>query len=90
MSKYYWHCDECNGNYDHGEKCDCDERPRLIVDDSLVLGVDISGGKDITCITMAKRRGTTVQIVNTVYGEEAEKTYNILMNRGGVIHDKNY
>jgi hypothetical protein len=23
MSKYYWHCPECEGNFDHGESCDC-------------------------------------------------------------------
>ena len=23
MSKPYWHCDDCGGNFDHGEKCDC-------------------------------------------------------------------
>lgn len=23
MSKPYWHCDDCNGNFGHGERCDC-------------------------------------------------------------------
>lgn len=25
MSKQYWHCDDCGGNFDFGEKCDCTE-----------------------------------------------------------------
>lgn len=20
----YWHCHKCNGNFDHGEPCDCE------------------------------------------------------------------
>lgn len=24
MSKQYWHCGECGGNFDLGEKCDCE------------------------------------------------------------------
>lgn len=24
MSKQYWHCEACGGNFDIGEKCDCD------------------------------------------------------------------
>jgi hypothetical protein len=25
MSHDYWHCPICNGNFDHGEPCDCEE-----------------------------------------------------------------
>ncbi|MDF2908305.1 MAG: hypothetical protein K0R34_3626 [Herbinix sp.] len=25
MSHDYWHCPVCNGNFDHGEPCDCEE-----------------------------------------------------------------
>ena len=91
MPKDYWHCPTCNGNFDHGEPCDCKEKnysnmqqeePKLIVSETLILGVDISGGKDISCIQVVKQFGNTREIINTVYGEEAEKTYDILMNRG--------
>lgn len=26
MSHDYWHCPVCNGNFDHGEPCDCEKR----------------------------------------------------------------
>lgn len=28
MPRDYWHCPDCNGNYDHGEKCDCDNNEK--------------------------------------------------------------
>lgn len=88
MSKQYWHCPECKGNFDHGESCDCkklEPGPVFKVSETLVLGVDISGGKDISCIQIVRVIGNTRKVINTIYGEEAEKTYDILMNRGGVV-----
>lgn len=89
MSKQYWHCDKCGGNFDFGESCDCNKQdnPGLIlkVSETLILGIDISGGKDISCIQIARQKGNAREIVNTLYGEEAEQTYDILMNRGGTI-----
>lgn len=26
MGRYFWHCPTCNGNFDPGEKCDCDNQ----------------------------------------------------------------
>ena len=86
MAKQFWHCDICGGNFDHGEPCDCKKKePRLLISETLILGVDISGGKDISCIQIGRQKGNSIEIINTVYGEEAEKTYDILMNRGGVV-----
>jgi len=87
MSKQYWHCDKCGGNFDHGESCDCkkDPGPTFKVSETLVLGVDISAGKDISCIQIARTNGISREIINTLYGEEAEQTYDILTNRGGTI-----
>jgi len=121
MSKPYWHCPTCNGNFDPGELCDCPRLteehrlnkqkirridvktlildPTLVEDmtmdesisnklkirETLILGIDISGGEDISCIQVVKVIGDIHEIVRTIYGEEADKTYDILMNRGGVI-----
>lgn len=107
MSKPYWHCDRCGGNFDHGESCDCKKqetpherearlikensiyglnpgRPVLSVSETLILGVDLSREKDISCIQVGRVIGNTRKIINTIYGEEAQKTYDILMNRAGL------
>ena len=87
MSKPYWHCSTCGGNFDHGEKCDClPKEPKLKVSDSLMLGVDLSGGKDISVIQVFRREGNAYNLVSTISGEEADKTYDILTNRGSVIN----
>ena len=87
MSKQYWHCDVCRGNFDHGESCDCKKHePGAVfkVSETLVLGVDISKD-DTACIQIVKVIGNTRKVVNTIYGEEARQTYDILMNRGAVV-----
>ena len=86
MSKQFWHCEKCGGNFDHGESCDCKkEEPKLLVSETLILGIDISGGKDISCVQVGKVRGNSSEIINTFYGEEAEWMYQRLINRGGVV-----
>jgi len=35
MSKSYWHCPICKGNFDYGENCDCG-------DAAPIIGVDLS------------------------------------------------
>ena len=85
MAKPYWHCEKCGGNFDHGESCDCNNtEPKLLVSDTLILGVDISKD-DTACIQIVKVIGNTRKVVNTIYGEEARQTYDILMNRGAVV-----
>ena len=85
MSKQFWHCDRCGGNFDHGESCDCKKKePRLLISETLILGVDISKD-DTACIQIVKVIGNTRKVVNTIYGEEARQTYDILMNRGAVV-----
>jgi len=30
MPRDYWHCNKCDGNFDHGEPCDCQKKtPKL-------------------------------------------------------------
>jgi len=85
MSKQYWHCNVCGGNFDHGESCDCKKKEsRLLISETLILGVDISKD-DTACIQIVKVIGNTRKVVNTIYGEEARQTYDILMNRGAVV-----
>ena len=86
MSKPYWHCTTCGGNFDHGEKCDClPKEPKMKVGDSLILGIDICE-KDISIIQVFRREGNTYNLISTISGEEADKTYDILTNRGAVIN----
>lgn len=48
------------------KKCDC-----------LVIGYDMSGD-DITCLTVARKHGSGWDIINALYGKEAEKIYETL------------
>jgi hypothetical protein len=85
-SKPYWHCPDCGGNFDYGERCDCPrEETKPIISETLILGIDMSGGKDISAIQIGELVDGKCVAVRTIYGEEAEKTYNILMNRGATI-----
>lgn len=81
MSKPYWHCPVCNGNFDHGERCDCETEKKLIVSESLILGVDISGEEDISCVQVGRATLSGTEIINTLYGKEAEDIYRLLIDR---------
>lgn len=93
MGRYFWHCPTCNGNFDHGEKCDCEEafikkNPQLHPgkeSETLIIGFDYGNGEDISCLTIAKKIGDTLTIVNIIHGKEAEQTYEFLLTRGGTV-----
>ena len=51
------------------KKCDC-----------LVIGYDMSGD-DVTCLMVASKHGRGLNIINALYGKEAEKIYEALTVR---------
>lgn len=85
MSKSYWHCPECGGNFDHGEKCDCAEMELIThrkagkESETLIIGFDYGNGKDIPCLTVGKKIGDTLTVINVIYGKEAELMYERLL-----------
>jgi len=50
--------------------------------DCLTIGFDYSGKKDMTCLTVARVTGKTVEPLQSVSGEEAEKLYCQLIGLG--------
>ena len=50
------------------------------MEDCLIVGIDISKGKDISCMTVARKKGRGMQIINQLFNEEAEDTYYKLIN----------
>lgn len=52
----------------------------LKVSESLIIDIDISNGDDIPVMQVARRVGNKCEIINTFYGEEAEWTYEHLIN----------
>ena len=45
------------------------------MEDHLIIGVDISNGKSISALTVARHCKGNIEIVNQFYDEEAEKLY---------------
>lgn len=54
------------------------------MEDCLIIGIDISKGQDISCMTVARKNGEEMQIINQLFNEEAEDIYYKLIN----IHAK--
>lgn len=50
------------------------------MEDHLIIGVDISNGKSISALTVARHCKGNIEIVNQFYNEEAEKLYYKLIN----------
>lgn len=54
------------------------------MEDCLIIGIDISKGQDISCMTVARKNGEEMQVINQLFNEEAEEIYYKLIN----IHAK--
>lgn len=54
------------------------------MEDCLIIGIDISKGQDISCMTVARKNGEEMQVINQLFNEEAEDIYYKLIN----IHAK--
>lgn len=50
------------------------------MEDCLIVGIDISKGKDISCMTVARKKGRDMQIINQLFNKEAEDIYYKLIN----------
>ncbi|MEI3355807.1 MAG: hypothetical protein V8R81_01750 [Clostridia bacterium] len=50
------------------------------MEDCLIIGIDISKGKDISCMTVARKSGRGMQVINQLFNEEAEDIYYKLIN----------
>lgn len=49
------------------------------VSDRLIIGYDKSS--DGICLIVARKYGRGLKVINTFYGDEAERIYNLLMVR---------
>lgn len=54
------------------------------MEDCLIIGIDISKGQDISCMTVARKNGEEMQVINQLFNKEAEDIYYKLIN----IHSK--
>ena len=56
--------------------------------DTLLIGYDFSHGKDISVAIVGRRTKGTIDIINALYGQEAEELYERLTTvRKGKSHD---
>ena len=50
------------------------------MEDHLVIGIDISNGKSISALTVARHYKGNIEILNQFFDEEAEELYYKLIN----------
>lgn len=58
-----------------------DKEPRIRISRCLLIGVDISDGKDISALQVSERVGQGMVVRNIFYGEEAEWMYDRLVGK---------
>ena len=73
----------CGGGYvpEGRQVCyECEKKTenRFKVSETLMIGVDIGQGDDISVLQVVRVNGNNLKVINTMYGEEAEWTYNHL------------
>lgn len=91
MSKPYWHCEACGGNFDFGERCDCGSPTPIVstdenfiptrTSDLLVLSFDLTNGEDLSCLIVSRSAGDSIEYLSPIFGKEAEDIYAILTGR---------
>lgn len=59
-------------------ECEKKTENRFKVSETLMIGVDIGGDNDISVLQVVRVNGNNLKVINTMYGEEAEWTYNHL------------
>lgn len=92
MSKPYWHCETCGGNFDFGERCDCGDPHPIVTSDEhfvptrtsdlLVLSFDLSNGEDMSCLIISRSVGDSIEYLSPIFGKEAEDIYAVLTGMG--------
>lgn len=70
---YYRTCPRCGSNNDPGEKCDC--LPNLLVSETLMVGIDVPNGEDISVMQVVRVEGNKLYNINSFYAEDAEEMY---------------
>lgn len=45
------------------------------MEDCLIIGIDIAEGKDISCMSVIRKNGEEMQVINQLYNKEAEDIY---------------
>ena len=50
------------------------------MEDCLIIGIDIVEGKDISCMSVIRKNGEEMQVINQLYNKEAEDIYYKLIN----------
>lgn len=56
------------------------------VNESLLVGVDFTNGKDIGVLIVGRKNpGQSVEIINAFQGKEAEELYNKLIGKKGAL-----
>ena len=60
--------------------CEKDTKNKLKVSEGLLLGVDIGSGDDISVLQVVRYVNGKREVINTLYGEDAEFTYEHLIN----------
>lgn len=68
-------------------ECEKKTENRFKVSETLMIGVDIGQGDDISVLQVTRIRNGKQEVLNTMYGMEAEWTYqHLLMNRHHRVH----
>ena len=72
-------------------ECEKATENKLKVSEGLIIGIDIGSGDDISVLQVVRCTGNTRTVINTMYGEEAEWTYeHLLNNRHHKIHQNEF
>lgn len=50
------------------------------MEDCLIIGINISKGQDISCMTVARKNGEEMHVINQLFNKEAEDMYYKLIN----------
>ena len=72
---YYKTCENCGAHLDPEERCDCEDT--LVERAIFIVDYDLSKQDDI-CLTVIKVIGVEKHVINTFYGEQAKKIYDLL------------
>lgn len=57
---------------------------KLVRRDCLIVGYDSTEEKDLTGLSIGRKTENGIEIINTVFGEKAEKLYNYLTGKAEI------
>lgn len=73
MSLYHT-CPKCGANLDPGEHCDCEKMKYTFVD-NLIVGFDNAQNGDHIVLTIGRKIGNRLDILNSYQDDEAKDMY---------------